>query len=107
MRALLWLGAALVAIACSSSSAKQSEEAGGGDEGSIGDDAAMGDDAPAGDDAPQMANGDPPFGASSNGTGGPAPVQGSTEQAGGVTYRLIVPSSYRPAAPTPLLVVYS
>jgi poly(3-hydroxybutyrate) depolymerase len=34
-------------------------------------------------------------------------VSGATEQSGGITYRLIVPSSYSPGTPTPLLVVYS
>jgi hypothetical protein len=51
--------------------------------------------------------GDPPFGGSSGGSGGPAPVNGATEQAGGVTYRLIVPASYKPGMPAPFLLVYS
>jgi hypothetical protein len=53
------------------------------------------------------SSGTPPFGGASGGSGGPAPVAGATAQAGGVTYRLIVPSSYQPGVPTPLLVVYS
>lgn len=48
----------------------------------------------------------PPLGGSSAGSGGPAPVDGATRQAQGVTYRLIVPSSYT-GQPTPLLLVYS
>jgi hypothetical protein len=47
----------------------------------------------------------PPLGGSSQGSGGPAPVNGSPTQAGSVSYYLIVPSS--PAHPSPLLVVYS
>jgi poly(3-hydroxybutyrate) depolymerase len=34
-------------------------------------------------------------------------VEGSTVMAGGVTYYLIVPSSYAPGAPNPLLLVFS
>lgn len=49
---------------------------------------------------------DPPAGGSSGGNGGPSPVQGQAQNAGGVTYYLIVPSSYS-GNPTPLLVVYS
>jgi poly(3-hydroxybutyrate) depolymerase len=48
----------------------------------------------------------PPFGGSSGGSGGAAPLSGTVQQAGAVTYRLIVPSSYSGGA-TPLLVVYS
>lgn len=51
------------------------------------------------------AAGDPPFGGSSKGSGGPAPVSGEVKQAGNISYRLIVPSS--PASPSPLLIVYS
>lgn len=47
----------------------------------------------------------PPFGGSSAGSGGAAPVNGSSAQAGNVTYRLIVPAS--PAKPSPFLLVYS
>jgi poly(3-hydroxybutyrate) depolymerase len=50
--------------------------------------------------------GDPPFGGSSNGSGGPAPVSGNVQQAGGVSYRLIVPSSYS-GAPIALLIIFS
>jgi poly(3-hydroxybutyrate) depolymerase len=49
----------------------------------------------------------PPLGGSSGGTGGPAPVSGAVKQAGGVTYRLIVPASYAPSTPAPFLVAYS
>jgi hypothetical protein len=52
-----------------------------------------------------LAQGDPPFGASSLGNGGPAPANGDTRQAGSVTYRLVAPSN--PASPVPMLVVYS
>ena len=52
------------------------------------------------------AAGDPPFGGSSNGTGGPVPANPAVQQAGNVTYRLLVDGSYG-GAPTPLLVVYS
>jgi hypothetical protein len=55
-----------------------------------------------------LGPGNPPFGASSKGSGGTAPVNGTTVQAaGGVTYYLIVPSSYASGTATPLLVVYS
>ncbi len=47
----------------------------------------------------------PPLGESSHGTGGPAPVSGALQQAGGVSYRLLVPSA--PAQPTPLMIVFS
>lgn len=56
-------------------------------------------------DAGGTAQGVPPFGASSGGSGGAAGVSGATQQAGNVTYRLIVPAS--PAKPAPLLVVFS
>jgi hypothetical protein len=51
------------------------------------------------------AQGEPPFGGSSGGSGGPAPVSGTTQQAGGISYQLIVPSA--PASPSPLLIVFS
>ena len=47
----------------------------------------------------------PPIGESSHGTGGPVPVNGAVQQAGGVSYRLLVPSA--PAQPTPLMIVFS
>ncbi len=47
----------------------------------------------------------PPLGGSSGGSGGATSVAGAVEQAGSVTYRLIVPAS--PATPTPLLIVFS
>lgn len=50
---------------------------------------------------------EPPLGGASGGTGGAAGVAGATMTAGGTTYRLIVPASYRAGTPTPLLVVYS
>jgi hypothetical protein len=49
----------------------------------------------------------PPLGGSSGGSGGPAPVNGTVQQAGTVSYRLVVPASYAPGTPTPFLVVYS
>jgi poly(3-hydroxybutyrate) depolymerase len=51
----------------------------------------------------------PPFGGSSMGTGGNYPVAGDlvTSKDGTVQYRLIVPQSYVPGTPTPLLIVYS
>jgi poly(3-hydroxybutyrate) depolymerase len=49
----------------------------------------------------------PAFGGASGGTGGAAPVQGSTVTVGGVTYYLIVPSSYAASTPNPLLLVFS
>jgi hypothetical protein len=52
-----------------------------------------------------MSSVTPPLGGSSGGSGGSAPVQGSTMQASGITYRLIVPSS--PAKPSPLMIVFS
>ena len=56
---------------------------------------------------PAQGAGDPPFGASSGGTGGASGVAGATMKTGasGITYRLVVPQS--PAKPSPLLVVYS
>ncbi|HEY4120853.1 MAG TPA: hypothetical protein VGM56_23480, partial [Byssovorax sp.] len=47
-----------------------------------------------------------PFGGSSGGSGGPAPVDGTVMTAGGIDYRLIVPASYS-GSPTPFLLVYS
>jgi hypothetical protein len=49
--------------------------------------------------------GTPPFGGSSGGSGGAAPVNGTAQQAGNVSYFLIVPSSV--AKPSPFLLVYS
>jgi len=49
---------------------------------------------------------DPPAGGSSGGSGGASPVQGQAQNAGGITYYLIVPSSYS-GNPAPLLVVFS
>lgn len=75
------------------------------DDGGSSDDAAAGADASgAGDDggAPGLV---PPLSGSSHGSGGAAPVAGLTRQAGGVTWRLIVPDN--PEVPSPLLVVYS
>ncbi len=48
----------------------------------------------------------PPAGASSGGSGGAAPVAGAVQSAQGVSYRLVVPGSYKGAA-TPLLIVFS
>jgi hypothetical protein len=53
------------------------------------------------------APGTPPFGGSSGGSGGASPLAGTTLTTGSVTYSLIVPSSYAPSKPNPLLVVYS
>jgi hypothetical protein len=55
-------------------------------------------------DAPAQS-GVPPFGASSKGTGGANNLSGTTETAGSITYRIIVPAS--PSKPCPLLVVFS
>lgn len=49
--------------------------------------------------------GTPPFGGSSGGSGGAAPVNGTSQQAGSVSYYLIVPASV--AKPSPFLLVYS
>jgi hypothetical protein len=49
----------------------------------------------------------PPFGGSSAGTGGAAGVPGTLTTAGGVSYNLLVPGSYSPATPIPLLVAFS
>lgn len=49
----------------------------------------------------------PPLGGASGGAGGAAGVSGATMNAGGTEYRLIVPSGYSAATPTPLLVAYS
>lgn len=49
---------------------------------------------------------DPPAAESSKGAGGPAPANGALLTEAGITFRLIVPSSYA-GSPTPLLVVYS
>jgi len=57
-----------------------------------------------GSDSP-TGSGVPPFGASSNGTGGANNLSGATESASSITYRLIVPAS--PAKPCPLLIVFS
>lgn len=46
-----------------------------------------------------------PFGGSSDGSGGPAPADGALQDAGGIQFRLVVPSS--PQKPSPLLLVYS
>jgi hypothetical protein len=59
---------------------------------------------PPGDDA-SAPQGTPPYGGSSGGSGGTA--SGGVVQVGGVTYNLIVPSSYSPSTPTPLILVYS
>ena len=48
--------------------------------------------------------GNPPFGGSSKGSSG-GPANGDTEQAGGVTYQLIIPGN--PQTPMPLCIVYS
>lgn len=48
---------------------------------------------------------DPPFGASSGGSGGAIPVAGAVRSTGGVTYRLIVPDGVE--TPAALIIVYS
>ncbi len=86
---------------------------GGGDAAAPSDSARSPDSGlPAGDgggtkDSGETGPGDPPFGGSSGGSGGASPVAGSVVSAGSVTYNLIVPSSYSPTTPNPLLVVYS
>jgi hypothetical protein len=117
-------------VACGSNGSSSDAGGGGdaagdssGDDGQSGDDAEHSSDAAASDgggadagaydagtsDAPpsdaSQGPGVPPFGGTSGGSGGPASVQGDTETAGGITYRLIVPSS--PAMPSPLLIVFS
>ena len=47
----------------------------------------------------------PPFGGSSKGSGGATSLNGATETAGSITYRLVVPAS--PAKPSPFLLVFS
>ena len=49
----------------------------------------------------------PPFGASSNGSGGTYPINGTRVSANGVTCSMIVPSSYNPANPTCFVLAYS
>lgn len=57
-------------------------------------------------DAPPTGVVDPPLRASSKGSGGPAPVDGTPLTVQTITYRLIVPATYSGAA-TPLLIVFS
>lgn len=47
---------------------------------------------------------EPPFGGSSKGKGGAAPLTGTTMTASGITFRMIAPSG---AGPSPLLIVFS
>ena len=49
----------------------------------------------------------PPLGGSSGGSGGGSPVSGSPRTAGGISYNLIVPSSYSPSVPIPFMIVFS
>lgn len=50
----------------------------------------------------------PPLGGSSKGSGGTAPAGGVTlATPGGVSYRVIVPAGYAPAAPSAAMIVYS
>lgn len=49
----------------------------------------------------------PPLGSSSKGSGGGVAPSGKTVTAGGVSFVLIVPSSYQPAAPCRMMIVYS
>ncbi|MFH1435725.1 MAG: hypothetical protein ABIJ56_08430 [Pseudomonadota bacterium] len=49
----------------------------------------------------------PPMGGSSGGSGGDSPVSGSTRSAGGISYYLIVPSSYSPSVPNPFMIIFS
>jgi hypothetical protein len=64
-----------------------------------------GSTADTGSDATQQGPGVPPFGGSSNGTGGATNLSGATETASTITYRIIVPAS--PSKPSPLLLVFS
>ena len=89
-------GTAGSGVAGSGASGGSAASGGSGGSGTAGSDAAGSSGGPPGG---------PPFGDSSKGSGGPAPVAGTTAQAGGITYRLIVPPS--PAKPAPLLVIYS
>jgi hypothetical protein len=110
------LALALLILGCGSGNGQGSLDGGAGGDGTgfpVGEDAAT--DAPDADsaatDGPQpdavTMQGTPPFGGASGGSGGSAPVTGTMQQAGGVSYYLIVPSSYAPSTPSPLLVVYS
>ena len=59
--------------------------------------------------APDAATGGlvPPAGGSSGGTGGGPAPNGTTVTAGRVTFILIVPNSYSPSVPNPMMVVFS
>ena len=49
----------------------------------------------------------PPLGGSSQGSGGATAPSGQAVQSGGVSFVLIVPSSYNPAAPSRAMIIYS
>lgn len=49
----------------------------------------------------------PPLGGSSNGSGGPAAPSGKLVQSGGISFVLIVPSSYTPGARNRAMIIYS
>lgn len=83
------------------------EEAGARDDAAPAPDGGALDAPPTPSDGGAPPEGDPPFGGSSRGAGGAAGQQGTVLQAGGTTYRLNVPTSYSPARPSPLLVVFS
>jgi hypothetical protein len=53
-----------------------------------------------------LGSGVPPLGGSSAGTGGAAPVNGTAQQAQGINYLLVVPSTYA-GAPTPVAIYYT
>ncbi len=82
-----------------------------GSDGTTTQDAISANDAKVSDvsvDAPkdqQTGPGVPPFGGSSNGSGGSSSLSGAAETAGSIGYQIIVPAS--PSKPSPLLIVFS
>ena len=66
------------------------------------------DDTDDGDDTADDDDGvDPPFGASSGGSGGGTCTSPCTESADGITYRMLTPGGYNDNQSTPLLLIYS
>ncbi len=102
---ILLLGLVMAACPPATDDDAGDDDAGDDDAGDddAGDDDDSGDDDDAGDD--DMV--EPPFGASSGGSGGGSCTSPCTESASGVTYRMLTPSGYSDSQPSPLMIIYS
>ncbi len=114
MRHLGWLGLAMVLTGlclggCETESPADDDSApvGDDDDSEGDDDDVVDDDDTVGDDDDAAGDVFPPLNDSSGGSGGGSCPAGCAENAGGISYQLIVPNTYHEAAANTFMLVYS